>query len=246
MPKKDIYKESIFFQIQSEGSAEEVWYSQIITLPMLKEAYWHGIFPWPSDERHLIPWVRPEERGMVLLSDFHIPHMVRRELKKKICEVKIDTDFESVIRNCAQRNNGESTWITDAVINAYIEFHQAGWAHSVEVWNPETGKLAGGLYGVSLGGVFAGESMFYRESGASKIALAALGLTLKRCGVQLLDTQMVTPVTALFGAQVCRGTDYLAGLQKYRGEPLSAASLRAALEQVRAGLNSKCPDFPSV
>ena len=239
MPKKDIYKESIFFQIQSEGSAEEVWYSKIITLPMLKEAYWHGIFPWPFDERHLIPWVQPEERGMVLLSDFHIPHMVRRELKKKICEVEIDTDFESVIRNCSQRNNGESTWITNSVINAYIEFHQAGWAHSVEVWNPEMGKLAGGLYGVSLGGVFAGESMFYRESGASKIALAALGLTLKQCGVQLLDTQMVTPATALFGARNCQGTDYLAELKKYRGEPLSAASLRAALEQVKALLHSE-------
>ena len=239
MPKKDIFKESIFFQIPSEGSAEEIWYSRIITVPMLKEAYWHGIFPWPFDERHLIPWVQPEERGMVLLSDFHIPHMVRRELKKKICEVRIDTDFASVIRNCAQRNNGESTWITDTVINAYIEFHQAGWAHSVEVWNPETGKLTGGLYGVSLGGVFAGESMFYRESGASKIALAALGLTLKQCGVQLLDTQMVTPTTALFGARSCRGTDYLAGLKKYRGTPLSTQYLRTALEQVKAQLHPK-------
>ena len=234
MPRKDIHKESIYFQLVDNDGYEQVWYSTVITLPMLKEAYWHGIFPWPFDEEHLIPWVQPEERGMVLLSDFHIPHMVKRELKKKICEVRIDTDFESVIRNCAQRNNGESTWITEAVIKAYIEFHQAGWAHSVEVWNPETGKLAGGLYGVSLGGVFAGESMFYRESGASKIALAALGLTLKQCGVQLLDTQMVTPATALFGARECRGADYLAGLKRYRGEPLSTASLRAALEQVQA------------
>lgn len=234
MPKKDVYKESIFFRQPDDGRDSEVWYSGKITLPMLKEAYWHGIFPWPFDERHLIPWVQPEERGMVLLSDFHIPHMVRRELKKKICEVRIDTDFESVIRNCAQRNNGESTWITEAVINAYIEFHQAGWAHSVEVRDPETGQLAGGLYGVSLGGVFAGESMFYRESGASKIALAALGLTLKQCGGQLLDTQMVTPTTALFGARECPGADYLAGLKKYRGEPLSTASLRTALEQVKA------------
>ena len=237
MPKKDDYKESIFFQLPDNGQDNEVWYSEIITLPMLKEAYWHGIFPWPFDEEHLIPWVQPEERGMVFLSDFHIPHMVRRQLKKKICDVRIDTDFESVIRNCAQRNNGESTWITEAVINAYIEFHQAGWAHSVEVWNLETGQLAGGLYGVSLGGVFAGESMFYRESGASKIALAALGLTLKGCGVQLLDTQMVTPTTALFGARNCQGTDYLADLKKYRGEPLSTPYLRAVLEQVKAGLH---------
>ena len=232
MPKKDAYKESIFFQLPDNVPDNEVWYSKVITLPMLKEAYWHGIFPWPFDEEHLIPWVQPEERGMVYLSDFHIPHMVKRELKKKICEVRIDTDFASVIRNCAQRNNGESTWITDAVINAYTEFHQAGWAHSVEVRNPETGKLAGGLYGVSLGGVFAGESMFYRESGASKIVLAALGLTLKQCGVQLLDTQMVTSVTSLFGAEYYPAMEYLKYLEQYRGEPLST-------EQLRAGLNSK-------
>ena len=238
MPKKDDYKESIFFQLPDNGQDTEVWYSEIITLPMLKEAYWHGIFPWPFDEEHLIPWVQPEERGMVYLSDFHIPHMVRRQLKKKICEVRIDTDFESVIRNCSQRNNGEPTWITEAVINAYIEFHQAGWAHSVEVRDPETGQLSGGLYGVSLGGVFAGESMFYRESGASKIALAALGLTLKQCGVQLLDTQMVTPTTALFGARNCRGEDYLTGLKKYRGEPLSTQYLRDALEQVKTRLQA--------
>lgn len=237
MPKKDAYKKSIFFQLPENGQDNEVWYSEAITLPMLKEAYWHGIFPWPFDERHLIPWVRPEERGMVLLSDFHIPHMVRRELKKKICEVRIDADFEAVIRNCAQRNNGESTWITDAVINAYIEFHQAGWAHSVEVRNPETGKLTGGLYGISLGGVFAGESMFYRESGASKIALAALGLTLKQCGVQLLDTQMVTPVTSLFGAEYYPASEYLKYLEQYRGEPLSTQCLRTALEQVKARLH---------
>ena len=237
MPKKDICEESIFFQTSSEEPDEGVWYSETITLPMLKEAYWHGIFPWPFDEKHLIPWVRPEERGMVFLADFHIPHMVKRELKKQIRKIRIDTDFEAVIRNCAQRNNGESTWITETVINAYLEFHQAGWAHSVEVWNPETGKLAGGLYGVSLGGVFAGESMFYRESGASKIALAVLGLTLKQCGVQLLDTQMVTPTTALFGARDCCNADYLAGLKKYRGEPLSTQCLRDALEQVKTRLH---------
>lgn len=232
MPRKDICGKSIFFQTSSEESDEGVWYSETITLPMLKEAYWNGIFPWPFDEEHLIPWVRPEDRGMVFLADFHIPHMVKRQLKKKICEVRIDTDFEAVIRNCAKRNNGESTWITESVINAYIEFHRAGWAHSVEVWNPETGNLAGGLYGVSLGGVFAGESMFYRESGASKIALAALGLTLKQCGVQLLDTQMVTPVTSLFGAEYYPASEYLKYLEQYRGEPLST-------EQLRAGFSSK-------
>ena len=137
-----------------------------------------------------------------------------------------------MIRNCAERNDGEPTWITSAVIGAYQEFHRAGWAHSFEVWNRETGALAGGLYGVSIGGVFAGESMFYRESGASKIALAALGRTLEQCGVKLLDTQMVTSVTSLFGAEYFPAAEYLTYLNEFRGEPLST-------EQLRAGLSSK-------
>ena len=211
------------------------WYSGEITLPMLKEAYWHGIFPWPdSDEQRMIPWVMPSARGMVLLRDFHIPHTVVRQMKKHQYELRIDTAFAEVIRNCSERNDGEETWITSKIIHAYREFHEAGWAHSFEMWNRETGKLAGGLYGVSVGGVFAGESMFYRESGASKLALAALGLTLIQCGVTLLDTQMVTPTTELFGAEYYDLESYLFVLERYRGEPLSTAQLRAAAGAVMA------------
>ncbi|MBQ9337373.1 MAG: leucyl/phenylalanyl-tRNA--protein transferase [Lentisphaeria bacterium] len=209
---------------------KNLWYSDEITLPMLKEAYWHGIFPWPdSDESLKIPWVMPAARGMVLLPDFHIPRTVVRLMKKDLYELRIDTAFGEVIRNCADRNDGEDTWITSKIIRAYREFHEAGWAHSFEVWNRETGKLAGGLYGVSLGGIFAGESMFYRESGASKLALAALGLTLRQCGAAVLDTQMVTSVTALFGAEYYDLASYRFVLEKYRSEPLSAGQLRTAL-----------------
>ena len=209
------------------------WVSEKITLPMLKEAYWHGIFPWPEGgESKEIPWVLPPFRGLIVLDDFHIPHTVERQRKKRQYELRIDTAFGEVIRNCADRNDGEDTWITAEIIRAYREFHEAGWAHSFEMWNRETGKLAGGLYGISVGGVFAGESMFYRESGASKLALAALGQTLRQCGAVLLDTQMVTPTTELFGAGYYPSGSYLAVLEEYRSEPLSTEELRAAAAAV--------------
>lgn len=235
MDQPSSYRDEFYFPRPRGISRGARWYSDVITLPMLEEAYWHGIFPWPDeDEDAEIPWVFPGHRGLILPGVFHIPHTVLRLMKKNLYEVRIDTAFEQVIRNCAERNDGEPTWITSAVIGAYLEFHRAGWAHSFEVWNRETGALAGGLYGVSIGGVFAGESMFYRESGASKIALAALGLTLKQCGVQLLDTQMVTPVTSLFGAEYYPAAAYQKCLIQFRGEPLST-------EQLRVGLRSKMP-----
>ena len=230
MNRPSSYREEFYFPFPLRISNGGWWYSDVITLRMLQEAYWHGIFPWPDeDESAAIPWCLPKYRGMIPIDCFHIPHTVMRLMKKNLYEVRIDTAFEQVIRNCARRNDGEPTWITSAVIQAYLEFHQAGWAHSFEVWNRETGALAGGLYGVSIGGVFAGESMFYRESGASKIALAALGRTLCRCGVKLIDTQMVTDVTALFGAEYYPATVYLRCLHQFRGEPLSTESLRTGL-----------------
>ena len=224
------FREEFYFPLPPRISNGGIWYSDVITLPMLQEAYWHGIFPWPDeDESAVIPWFFPKHRGVIPIADFHIPHTVVRLMKKKLYEVRIDTAFEPVIHNCASRNDGEPTWITTAIIQAYLEFHQAGWAHSFEVWNRETGALAGGLYGVSIGGVFAGESMFYRESGASKIALAALGRTLSQCGVKLIDTQMVTNVTSLFGAEYYPAAMYLRSLNQFRGEPLSTESLRTGL-----------------
>lgn len=230
MERPSSYREEFFFPFPQRISNGGIWYSDVITLSMLQEAYWHGIFPWPDeDESAAIPWCFPKYRGLVPIADFHIPHTVVRLMKKNLYEVRIDTAFDQVIRNCARRNDGEPTWITSAIIQAYLEFHQAGWAHSFEVWNRETGALAGGLYGVSIGGVFAGESMFYRESGASKIALAALGQTLCRCGVKLIDTQMVTNVTSLFGAEYYPAEEYLICLKRFRSEPLTTECLRAAL-----------------
>ena len=224
-PQPDYHRSHYF----PGAERRSVWFSAEITLPMLEEAYWHGIFPWPTGEGDWrIPWVMPSERGVILLRDFHIPHTVVRQRRQHRYELRIDTAFDEVIHFCADRNDGEDTWITSKIIRAYREFHEAGWAHSFEMWNRETGALAGGLYGVSVGRIFAGESMFYRESGASKLALAALGLTLRQCGAAVLDTQMVTPTTALFGAAYCGCGSYRKLLETFRSEPLSTEVLRAA------------------
>ena len=209
-------------------------YTDHITLDLLKAAYWNGYFPWPDPSAEKIPWCAPRGRGMIPLELFHIPHTVKRLIHKNVFELRIDTVFEDVIRACATvpREEGD-TWITPEIIRVYTEFHHAGWAHSFETWNRDTNTLAGGLYGVSIGKIFAGESMFYRESGASKFALAMLGQVLKKLGVVLLDTQMVTPTTELFGAEYYDGRSYLEILPSLRGDPLTTQDLRNALKDLQ-------------
>ena len=218
------------------GSLEEkrkypVIRTENITFDLLREAYWNGYFPWP-DNNSGIPWVAPPERGLIPMDRFHVPHTVKRMIKKGTFELRIDTVFEEVIHHCSNRKDDE-TWITPEVISAYTEFHREGWAHSFEAWNRETGTLAGGLYGVSIGQLFAGESMFFRETGASKFALAMLGTVLSELGVKLLDTQMVTPTTELFGAEYYSGEEYLECVPYLRGKPFSTQQLRDAAEKLR-------------
>ena len=225
-------KSSFFPDAEKRNVVRKSLYTDHITTALLKEAYWNGYFPWPSDDpSEEIPWVSPNGRGIIPLQEFHIPHTVKRLIKKNTFELRIDTAFDDVIRACAVRKN-EGTWITPEIIRAYSEFHREGWAHSFEAWNRETNTLAGGLYGISIGRVFAGESMFFRESGASKFALAMLGMTLRQLGVVLLDTQMVTPTTELFGAEYYDGASYLEFLPSLRGAPFTTAQLRAAFESI--------------
>lgn len=209
----------------------KTFYTDYITVDLLKAAYWNGYFPWPDgNPQHKIPWVSPHGRGIIPLECFHVPHTVKRLIKKNTFELRIDTAFEDVIRACATVPRAEGdTWITPEIIRAYTEFHRAGWAHSFEAWNKETNTLAGGLYGISIGKVFAGESMFFRESGASKFALAMLGETLQKLGVILLDTQMVTQTTELFGADYYSGESYIEILPKLRDTPFTTQQLRNAL-----------------
>lgn len=142
-----------------------------------------------------ISWYSPDPRAVIPLDDaFHIPHGLRRTLKKNPFEVRIDSAFGEVIRKCAER---EHTWINDEVIESYENLHRMGHAHSVETW--KDGALAGGLYGVAVGGAFFGESMFHTVTDASKAALVALVTRLRERGFQLLDTQWTTTHLLTFG-----------------------------------------------
>ena len=142
-----------------------------------------------------IGWFSPDPRGVLPLDRFHVPHGLARRLKKSPFEIRVNTAFEAVMDGCAAR---EETWIDDEIRASYRELHRIGYAHSVEAWRE--GRLAGGLYGVALGGAFFGESMFHRETDASKVALHALVERLRARRFTLLDLQWVTPHLATFGA----------------------------------------------
>ena len=166
----------------------------VIEPDLLLNAYAQGIFPMGMPEGD-IAWFSPDPRGVLPLESFHLPHGLARSLKKNRFEVRYDTAFEAVMRACAER---EETWIDEEIVRSYVKLHRLGFAHSVETWRE--GALAGGLYGVALGGAFFGESMFHRETDASKVALCALVERLRERQFTLLDLQWVTPHLATFGA----------------------------------------------
>jgi leucyl/phenylalanyl-tRNA--protein transferase len=176
----------------------------MIPADLLLHAYRSGAFPMatPSGE---IAWFSPDPRAIIPVDDrFHIPHGLRRTLKKNVFEIRINTAFEEVMRGCARR---DETWINSEVFESYANLHRLGHAHSVEAWRE--GKLAGGLYGVAVGGAFFGESMFHRETDASKVALAGLVTRLRARGFQLLDTQWSTPHLRTFGTVEVPRTKYV-------------------------------------
>ena len=174
-------------------------------------AYRQGIFPWYSENEPIL-WWSPDPRGIIPLNEFHINRTIQKILKRGTFEISVNTAFEEVIRACAVREgNATSGWITEDMISSYINLYKMGFAHSVEVW--KDGKLAGGLYGVAICGMFAGESMFHRESNASKVALCALVERMKERDYSLLDCQMVTEVTSQMGAIKISRADYLQRLK---------------------------------
>ena len=180
-----------------------------LSVPRLVLAYSNGIFPWTVNP---ITWWSPDPRGIFELKDFHVSRSLRHELKRGRIEVTFDRDFPAVIRGCAEApRDGDSTWITEEFIRAYISLHEAGHAHSVEAWTD--GELVGGLYGVAVGGLFAGESMFHRVSNASKVCVARLVERLNAQGFQLFDTQMVTTATEQMGAVEVSRAEYLKRLR---------------------------------
>jgi leucyl/phenylalanyl-tRNA---protein transferase len=170
-----------------------------LTPDLLLAAYAAGVFPMAesADDPELF-WVDPHRRGILPLDAFHVPRRLRRVLRQGCFEIHCDTAFEDVIRGCAEATEKRpNTWINDEIVRLYVSLAARGAAHSVESW--QNGMLVGGLYGVSLGAAFFGESMFSRVTDASKVALVHLVARLRLGGYLLLDTQFLTPHLARFG-----------------------------------------------
>lgn len=178
-----------------------------LTVETLVRAYSLGIFPWCGEPPI---WYSPDPRGIFELDGFHVGRSMRRILRTHPYELSLNRSFEQVIGCCA-RLHGE-TWIDASLRRAYLRLHRAGYAHSVEVW--EGSLLVGGVYGVAVGGLFAGESMFHRRSNASKIALCGLRDRLVERDFELFDIQMTTPATETLGARSIPRTEYLGRLEK--------------------------------
>lgn len=174
----------------------------------LLQAYRKGLFPMYLPDGHL-GWWSPVDRAVLPLHGLRITRSLRRSTRR--FQVSVDADFEGVIQGCADPARPES-WITDDFIEAYVRLHRLGWAHSVEVWDDE-GDLVGGLYGVGIGGLFAGESMFHRVRDASKVALVHLVVVMSQGGGSLLDVQWKTPHLESLGAVVIGREAYLERLR---------------------------------
>jgi leucyl/phenylalanyl-tRNA--protein transferase len=180
----------------------------MIPAEVLIHAYRNAIFPMAMESGE-IAWFSPDPRAIIPIGeDFHVPHGLRRVLKKARFEIRVNASFETVIRNCARR---KETWIGEEIISSYVNLHRLGHAHSVETWM--NGRLAGGLYGVAIGGAFFGESMYHEVTDASKVALHALVTRLRERGFVLLDTQWLTAHLETFGAQEISRRDYCRRLE---------------------------------
>jgi leucyl/phenylalanyl-tRNA---protein transferase len=176
---------------------------------VLIAAYRGGMFPMAMDNRGEIGWFSPDPRGVIPLDEFHIPHGLRRTLRRNSFEVRVDSDFSAVMRGCAAR---KTTWISHEIVTSYEKLFELGYAHSVETWRD--GELVGGLYGVSIGGAFFGESMFSRATDASKVALVALIERLRERNFLLLDTQWTTEHLNRFGCREIPRYEYLRQLNR--------------------------------
>lgn len=186
----------------------------------LLDAYRHGIFPWPVYAEDPMLWWSPDPRAILPLEGLHVPRRLERRLRAGEFQVAYDTEFEAVIRSCSVGPGREGgTWLTSEMIDAYCELHRQGHAHSVECW--QDGKLAGGAYGVAIGGLFAAESMFYRVRDASKAAVAYLVRHLNERGYQLLDVQQWTPHTGSLGVVEVSRDAYLRRLQEVVDLPVT-------------------------
>jgi leucyl/phenylalanyl-tRNA---protein transferase len=184
----------------------------------LLEAYANGIFPW-YDEDHPIMWWSPDPRMVLVPSQMIVSKSLRQAIKNNVFQVKFDEQFETVIKACGNisRKNQAGSWITKDMVEAYVKLHTLGYAHSVETYHD--GQLAGGLYGVSLGGIFFGESMFHTQSNASKVALFHLVQFAMEMGIELIDVQQETSHLASLGAKTIKRDTFLALLKILLSRP---------------------------
>ena len=200
-PRRHEFIEWVSFGEYYYNARDIIGFGGEMSVENLRNAYRRGIFPWTIEGLPL-PWFCPERRAVLEFSELHVPKSLRKERKKTDFTFTIDKSFRRVIENCShvKRSHESGTWITEKFINSYTKFHEAGDAHSVEVWDA-SGELVGGLYGVDAGGVFCGESMFHRKSNASKLALLFLIEHLRTRGATWLDVQVMTPHFEVLGAK---------------------------------------------
>ena len=190
-----------------------------LSAPLLLRAYASGIFPMAETaESKELHWFDPERRGILPLDGFHVARTLRKTVRRGLFEIRCDSAFRHVIEACAEATEDRpKTWINDDIVRLYSELHEAGFAHSVECWRD--GRLVGGLYGVSIGAAYFGESMFSRETDASKVALVHLVARLKAAGFTLLDTQIVTEHLSHFGAHEIPRAEYRCRLARALERP---------------------------
>jgi leucyl/phenylalanyl-tRNA--protein transferase len=196
--------------------------------PRLLEAYRHGIFPWYSEGQPIL-WWSPDPRMVLYIDEFKVPRSLRKVANKRPFEITVDSDFAGVIGACAgPRDGARGTWITSEMMHAYIDLHRQGHAHSVEAWRD--GRLAGGLYGIAIGRMFFGESMFAREPDASKVALMRLVSLLKQLNMPLIDCQQETAHLSRFGARPISRQVFAAELSRLVNSPYAPSVWKAAAQ----------------
>lgn len=174
-----------------------------LTPEVILAAYRVGLFPMAVSRGGPVHWYDPDPRGILPLDAFHCPHRLARTVRQGVFEMRVDTDFEAVMRGCAARR---STWINADIVRVYTELHRQGYAHSIEAWKED--KLAGGLYGVAIGAAFMAESKFSRVRDASKVCVVALVERMRERGFELLDVQYWNPHIAQFGVTEIPRAEY--------------------------------------
>jgi leucyl/phenylalanyl-tRNA--protein transferase len=219
-PQTHEFPEWVLFGDYYYDARDIVGFGGDLSVENLRNAYQKGIFPWPISGMPL-PWFCPEKRAILEFSDLHIPRSLTKERRKNYFTFTIDKAFRDVIKNCsaAKRPEQGGTWITAEFVEVYTELHKAGMAHSIEAWD-KNDELVGGLYGVDAGGVFCGESMFYKQPNASRLALLFLMDHLREHGATWFDVQVMTPHMKALGAREISRGQFLNKLKDTRARNL--------------------------